>query len=66
MFPICNGEVHYINEILSMFPRYSIRNFEPEDQSKSSTSDDFSMYHEPHDKVVYKNTIDDTPFSRLK
>ncbi|CAI9296126.1 unnamed protein product [Lactuca saligna] len=40
--------------------QYSISTSEPEDQSKSSTSDHYSMRYDPHNKVVYEHTIDDT------
>ena len=42
-FPICNGEVNSVNKILSIFPHFSVSNFEPKDQSNSSTSHDSSM-----------------------
>ncbi|KAL7601361.1 hypothetical protein Lser_V15G20906 [Lactuca serriola] len=65
-FPICNGEVHSINEILSMFPQCSISNYETEDQSKPSTPNNSSKDHESHDNVAYEHTIDNIPCSRAK
>nr|KAJ0227289.1 hypothetical protein LSAT_V11C100033930 [Lactuca sativa] len=44
----------------------SISNSKPEDQSKSSTSDESSIHHEPHDKVLSEHTIDEIPCSVTK
>nr|KAJ0207840.1 hypothetical protein LSAT_V11C500261860 [Lactuca sativa] len=50
-FPICKGEVHYVNKILSMFPQCSVSDSEPEDQLKTSTPENSSKDHESHDNI---------------
>nr|KAJ0217888.1 hypothetical protein LSAT_V11C300153740 [Lactuca sativa] len=49
-----------------MYPQCSVSNSEPEDQSKSSTSHESSMHHEPHDNVACEHTINDIPCSKTK
>nr|KAJ0201921.1 hypothetical protein LSAT_V11C600335680 [Lactuca sativa] len=41
-----------------------VSNSEPEDQSKSSTSDDSSMHHEPHEKVISEHNINVISYSK--
>lgn len=60
-FSISNGEVHYVNEIITMFPQCSISKTESGGQSKLSTSNDSSVSSESHDKLSYEYTTDETP-----